>query len=426
MMFNSFYRSISLLTSLVLLSSLAPQSAQAAEVSLPDSYSETAFVDFVNQLDLAATSKANSNITFDLSPSLTKDQRDLIIEDVTLSGKFWAGQLNDVKILVLGSTTEDFSYLTDKFSYILTPTSLMGGWLENKAEQAKLEPNSFHGGMAAGYSKNKESVIGVYIPAKQNLSNGSILQTTTHEFTHIVQREIFNGNMSPMQCWVREGQAHYVGYHMAGRNSKAAFANYWLGMLDMINFESRFSNIYNHSAKDFTQWFLDNKERSMVSSCDGIENYVFGALAYEVLYGKFGSKNVNLYFDNLYKVLDICRDGSDQYIPQCRVATSAAFKDAFGISEDSFYVLVGQHIFNTYKWAGKQPRVKDQEASKIAPLPFKDKMLSNINPPVLVINAKPSTAKINTTKKPLPGKNLPLRNSHKKMYSGSRFSIFSS
>ena len=425
MIFKSLPRSVSLLALVALLSSLVTPSAEAAEVSLPDSYSESAFVDFINQLDLAASSKANSNITFDLSPSLTKDQKDLIIDDVTLSGRFWARQLNDVKILVLGSTTQDFAFLNNKFSSILTPTSLTGGWLEKKAEQARLEPNSFHGGMAAGYSKNQESVIGVYIPAKQNLSNGSILQTTTHEFTHIVQREIFKGNMSPMQCWVREGQAHYIGYHMAGRNSKAAFANYWLGMLDMITYESGFSNIYNYSANDFTQWFLDNKERSMVSSCDGIENYVFGALAYEVLYGKFGSKSVDLYFENLYKVLDICKDGSDQYIPQCRVATSIAFKDAFGMSEESFYAIVGQHIYSTYKWAGKKPRVKDYEAAKIAPLPFKDKLLSNINPPILAINAKPSTAKINTTKKPLPAKSLPAKNNYKKTYFGSRFSIFS-
>ena len=101
------------------------------------------------------------------------------------------------------------------------------------------------------------------------------------------------------------------------------------------------------------------------------------------------------------------------------------FKDAFGMSEESFYAIVGQHIYNTYKWAGKKPRVKDYEAAKIAPLPFKDKLLSNINPPILAINAKPSTAKINTTKKPLPAKSLPPKNNYKKTYFGSRFSIFS-
>lgn len=274
---KSFSRSLSILALVAMLSSLASPLSTASEVTLPDSYSDAAFTDFITQLDLASLNKPNINITFDLSPSLTKDQRNLIIEDVNLSGRFWAKQLNNVKILVLGSTTEDFSYLSNKLAMILTPTSLTGGWLESKAEQAKLEPNSFHGGMAAGYSNNGQSVIGVYIPSKKNLSNGSILQTTSHEFTHIVQRELFKGNMSPMQCWVREGQAHYIGYHMAGRNSKAAFANYWVGMLDMVNPESGFTGVYKYSADDFTQWFINNKELSMVSSCDGIEHYVFGA-----------------------------------------------------------------------------------------------------------------------------------------------------
>jgi hypothetical protein len=419
----SISRSLSILALVAMLSSLASPLSTASEVILPDSYSEAAFTDFITQLDLASLNKPNSNITFDLSPSLTKDQRNLIIEDVNLSGRFWAKQLNDVKILVLGSTTEDFSYLSNKLALILTPTSLTGGWLESKAEQAKLKPNSFHGGMAAGYSKNGQSVIGVYIPAKQNLSNGSILQTTSHEFTHIVQRELFKGNMSPMQCWVREGQAHYIGYHMAGRNSKAAFANYWVGMLDMVNPESGFTGVYKYSADDFTQWFINNRELSMVSSCDGIEYYVFGALAYEVLYGKFGSKSVNLYFANLYKTLDICKDGSDQYLKDCRVVTSIAFKDAFGIAEDEFYDLVGQHIYNSYRWAVKIPRLSDQEAAKIAPLPFKDVMLSNLKPPTLAITAKPSPIKSNISKKPAK-KYPPKENINKNLYYGSRFRIF--
>ena len=380
--------------------------AQASEVKLADNYSEKAFMDFVVQLDLANKSTANNNIIFDLSPSLTPQQKKMITEDVKISGKFWSSQLNDIKILVLGSTTQDFPTLAGKLNGILTPLSLSGGWVEKKGEIAAREPNSFNGGMAAGYSKTGQSVIGVYLPLNQNLYNGGILQITSHEFTHIVQREILQGNMSPMQCWVREGQAQYIGWHMSGRNSKAAFANYWVEMLSMLNAEMGYRDVTNFTAEDFTQWFIDNKLRSMVRDCDGIENYIYGALGYEVLYGSYGSKAVDKYFANLLLAKESCADGSNQTIPACREATGEAFSKAFGISEGEFYKLAGEHIFQTFLWASKMPRFSETAAPKIAGLPFEQPSLS-VNSASLLIATPTITQTIPAKVKTTTGKSTP-------------------
>ena len=350
---------------------------QATDVKLPDNFSEGAWLDFVEQLNLTKNVTSSANITLDLDPSLAINESKMITQDIAVSAKFWSSSLKpEYKIAVLASTTEKFAYFADKLNSLLTPSALWGGWLEHKTAQAKEHPDGFNGGMAPGFTLDGQAVVGVYLPQNQNLYNGGILQATTHEFTHVVQRSILGGSMAPMECWVREGQAEYVGWHMAGRNSKAAFANYWAQMLNMITEEPGFDTVKNYSQEDFVKWFRDTKMRSMVTGCDSVDNYIFGALAYEVLYANYGTLKVNDFFLKLGQIGDKCGNGLGDSIAPCRVLTSNAFAEAFGISEDYFYKLVGVHAFNSYQWAKGVPVFSESKASLIAPLPFVQEILT--------------------------------------------------
>jgi hypothetical protein len=156
--------------------------------------------------------------------------------------------------------------------------------------------------------------------------------------------------MVAMQCWVREGQANFIGWSYAGRASKASYVHAWKSQLQDLENEREYSPQQRLSASYWKNWFISSEKQDITKACDATQNYVAGAMAFQYLHGTFGYKMVNDFIRNLKAAVDTCGDGTPKYSSTCIPARNSAFEKAFGVSLRDMYPRFAAHIVNELKW----------------------------------------------------------------------------
>ncbi len=327
--------------------------------------------DFLLQIKIAPT--RTPNLEFHIDPTMNPKLLDGIKVDTALSANFFSTlRPIDQKVVVWVAPTENFQFFIDELKPTLTAQGIEGDWLEHKLALAKQSPHGFYGGGAPAFDKNDNPVFIVYAPNTQDLGSGFWTQSTSHEFVHVVQRYLMAGDMAPMLGWVVEGQADYIGANFATRNSTEAFASYWMQLIDTIRLQSQFPEIVNWNTQQFITWFK-SKEITLNPSSAGdipVENYVVGAMASQYLYGTYGYKKVNNYYDNLGKIVNDCVNGDTSVFLQCNPSRQKAFKDAFGVTMADFYPKVSAFIVAEIAWSKKNKSKYSANLLNIAPSPW--------------------------------------------------------
>lgn len=232
----------------------------------------------------------------------------------------------------------------------LTPQAIEGGWLEAKLASTLSRPNNSFGGGAAGYGKDGTSVVFYYVnenPETQINQHHALI----HEAIHIYQRNIL-GNMGTMPCWVREGQATYLGFALAAK-SESELAVTWKAMYYQFP--------QNQSTKDFTSKTIDDwiawlteQETHSNQDCDAFANYAYGAITYSYLYGTYGVDKVNELFANINNYpKNHTTPATNGYVGDSWLQ---AYNQTFGHSAQSEYPQIAQYLYNEAKWYSKAPK----------------------------------------------------------------------
>lgn len=232
----------------------------------------------------------------------------------------------------------------------LTPQALEGGWLDPKLASTLSSPYNSFGGGAAGYGKDGSSVVFYYVnenPATQINQQHAFI----HEAIHIYQRNIL-GNMGTMPCWVREGQATYMGFTLAAKNVSELPLT-WKAMYYQFP--------QNKSTKDFTsktidEWiaWLTEQETHSNQDCDAFANYAYGAITYSYLYGTYGVDKVNEFFKNINNFPK--NDTTPSVNGYVGDSWLQAYNQTFGHSAQSEYPQIAQYLYNEAKWYSKAPK----------------------------------------------------------------------
>jgi len=232
----------------------------------------------------------------------------------------------------------------------LTPQALEGGWLDPKLASTLSSPYNSFGGGAAGYGKDGSSVVFYYVnenPATQINQQHALI----HEAIHIYQRNIL-GNMGTMPCWVREGQATYMGFTLAAKNV-SELPSTWKAMYYQFP--------QNQSTKDFTSKTIDDwiawlteQETHSNQDCDAFTNYAYGAITYSYLYGTYGVDKVNELFRNINNYpKDNTTPAVNGYVGDSWLQ---AYNQTFGHSAQSEYLQIALYLYNEAKWYSKAPK----------------------------------------------------------------------
>jgi hypothetical protein len=234
---------------------------------------------------------------------------------------------------------------------VLPASQLASGWLDEKLRRSKTESSGFYGGGAPGNSINGDDVFMVYVPNKYPINDAHWNSVVSHEYVHVVQRLNFRGSMAPMQCWVREGQANYIGWSYAGRASATSFASAWKTQIRDLEQSRVYTKTQKFSKVYWQQWFLKNEFQDVSKDCEPVDNYIVGALAFQYLYGTYGHAKVETFLHNLRDAAQPCGDGGPNFISACIAARNTAFTSAFGISLHDAYPKFAQHIVSELRWA---------------------------------------------------------------------------
>jgi hypothetical protein len=199
-----------------------------------------AYQDFIKTYKSRLTEEV-PNIEFIVDPKMDKVLEKQIIDNINVTAKFFANErpLN-IPLRIWISMTTEFQWIYDNINTVLPAELLDGGWLDMKLARAKADPNGFMGGGAPGNDKSGSAVLFFNGSTKANWGDAFWSQVPSHEFTHVVQRYELGNSMAPMLCWVREGNANYYGFLLAGRNSQAMYRNFWLQALSRISIKNCF------------------------------------------------------------------------------------------------------------------------------------------------------------------------------------------
>jgi len=317
--------------------------------TLASATSERARTNFLAFLSHAP--RATPNVTFTIDPTLKKVYSDQIVADIRKNVSMWSDLRDASKPMdVYAAPTQHFQFIYNYMKQVLPAQQLESGWLDAKAERARQEPTGFFGGGAPGDSVNGTAVLMVYVPNGRPTSDDHWNSLTSHEYVHIAQRSVFNGSMAAMQCWVREGQANFIGWSYAGRASKSAYVHAWKSQLQDLENEREYSPQQRLSAKYWENWFIANETQDITRDCDPTQNYVTGAMAFQYLYGTYGYEKVNTYIRDLADAVAPCGDGTPKFANTCITARNTAFQKAFGISLRDAYPQFAAHIVRELKW----------------------------------------------------------------------------
>jgi hypothetical protein len=327
-----------------------------------------AYQDFVKTYKSRLTDEV-PNIEFIVEPHMDKVLEKQIIDNINVTAKFFANErpLN-VPLRIWIAMSAQFQWIYDNMTLVLPSQLLDGGWLDMKLARAKAEPDGFMGGGAAGNTKSEVATLFFNGSTKANWGDAFWSQVPSHEFTHVVQRYELGNSMAPMLCWVREGNANYYGFMLAGRNSQAMYRNFWLQALSRISTLGEDPDYQSRSVAYWTDFFVQNESRKG-SDCDPWINYILGSMAFQYLGGTYGNDAIQRFYLGLKDSwIGVCDYPVSQEGLTCP-AWKGVFKKTFGITPEAAYPKFGQYIYDEIKWAKGKQVLWDKEALKIAPIP---------------------------------------------------------
>jgi len=351
----------------------ATESKAAMLKVLGDPIAVAARNDFLRQV--SKSSPKPSNLEFHIDPLFSKSLTHEVMVDTQFSSDFWS-QVRpiDQKVEVYMAPTSDMKYLMTNMWPTLDANGQFGNWLPVKVARGEKDPGFFGGG-APAFDKNGNPVFMMYAPNNMNQGLGFWGQTTAHEFVHVIQRYIMHGDFAPLYGWIVEGQADYLGANIATRNSTTAFASYFAQVIQSMAKDSEHPEMLNWKAPQFVQWFKDQEithtPSEKYSGDIPLESYVFGALAFQYLYGTYGFDAVTNLYQNLAQIgLAGCPSADSADNPGCTPARHEAFQKSFGISLDDFYQKLAPFIVEQIAWSKVTVKKLPSDLSKIAPLPW--------------------------------------------------------
>jgi hypothetical protein len=339
-----------LLIALVLALVAQPVNARPVAANFGSSVSERAYADFLALSK--GGSKATANVNFTIDPQMPAVYASQIKRDTLASVRMWSNdRAPSIKMDVYAAPTQHFQFIYNYMKQVLPASQLASGWLDEKLRRSKTESSGFYGGGAPGNSVNGDDVFMVYVSNKYPINDAHWNSVVSHEYVHVVQRLIFRGSMAPMQCWVREGQANYIGWSYSGRASAASFASAWKTQIRDLDQTRIYTKTQKFSKVYWQQWFLKNEFQDVSKDCEPFDNYAVGALAFQYLYGTYGHAKVETFLHNLRDAAQSCGDGGPNFISACIAARDKAFTSAFGISLHDAYPKFAQHIVSELRWA---------------------------------------------------------------------------
>lgn len=232
-----------------------PADARPVSSNFGSSVSEQAYADFL--VFTKGGSKATANVTFIVDPQLQSMYTSQIKRDTLASVRMWSNdRAPSIKMDVYAAPTQHFQFIYDYMKQVISPAQLSSGWLDEKLRRSKTESSGFYGGGAPGNSINGDEVFMAYVPNKYPINDAHWNSLVSHEYVHVVQRSLFHGSMAPMQCWVREGQANYIGWSYSGRSSVSSFASAWKAQIRDLEQAHIYSKTQKFSKVYWQQWFL--------------------------------------------------------------------------------------------------------------------------------------------------------------------------
>jgi len=309
------------------------------------------------------------NIEFIVEPNMDTALLKQIVDNINVSAKYFAKERAlDVPLKIWIAMSDQFQWIYDSMNEALPAQALEGGWLDMKLARAKAEPDKFFGGGAAGNTKSGVATLFFNASAAHGWGDGFWASVPGHEFTHVVQRYELGNTMAPMLCWVREGNANYYGGLIAGRNSQAAYRNFWLQTLSRIPTMGEVPDYQAKSAEYWAEFFVEGESKKP-TECDPWINYVMGQMSFQYLGGTYGDDAIQSFYLGL-------KDGWKGVCPNpissagipCE-SWKIVFKKSFGVTPDELYPQFGQYIADEIKWAKGQKVYWDSDALKIAPIP---------------------------------------------------------
>ena len=327
-----------------------------------------AYQDFIKTYKSRLTNEI-PNIEFIVDPKMDKVLEKQIIDNINVTAKFFAKERPfSVPLRIWIAMSTEFQWIYDNVTKVLPSELLDGGWLDMKLARAKAEPDGFMGGGAPGNDKNGTAVLFFNGTTKANWGDAFWSQVPSHEFTHVVQRYELGNSMAPMLCWVREGNANYYGFMLAGRNSQAMYRNFWLQALSRI---PTFGEVPDFQSKPASYWadFFVQNEIKKGSQCDPWINYILGSMAFQYLGGTYGNDAIQSFYLGLKDSwLGVCDHPVSQEGLTCP-AWKGVFKKIFGITPEAAYPKFGQFIYDEIQWAKGKQVLWGKEALEIAPIP---------------------------------------------------------
>ena len=329
--------------------------------------------DFLTQL--SKSSQRSANLEYQIDPLFNLALKHEVMVDTQVSAGFWAHiRPVDQKVKIYIAPTDNMQYIYKYMWPTLDENGRFGNWLQVKMARAE-EEKGFFGGGAPAFDKDGNPVFMMFAP--NDMSQGNVLWTsvTSHEFTHLVQRYIMHGNFAPIYGWMLEGQADYIGANIATRNSDTAFASEWAQLIQFVGKNSEHPEMLNWNEDQFVNWFKQREVTKAVSAdYKGdipTEDYVFGALALQYLYGTYGFDAVTELYQNMARIaLASCPSADSTINTSCTSARHEAFEKAFGISLETFYPRVAAHIVQEIQWSKITVAKLPADLLQIAPAPW--------------------------------------------------------
>jgi hypothetical protein len=368
---------LSALVCVISATSFAPAPAKAAQPTLlallGNPTAVAARQDFLTQL--SKSSKRPANLEYHTDPLFNQGLKHEVMVDTQVSAGFWAGiRPIDQKVKIYMAPSNNMQYIYKYMWPTLDENGKFGNWLQVKMARAKKE-KGFFGGAAPAYDKNGNPVFMMFAPNDMSQGNALWTSVTSHEFTHLIHRYIMHGNFAPIYGWMLEGQADYIGANISTRNSSTAFASSWAQMIQLVANNSEHPEMLKWNASQFVNWFKQREVTKAVSAdYKGdipTEDYIFGAIALQYLYGTYGFDAVTELYQNMARIaLAHCPSADSTVNPSCTAARHEAFQKAFGISLETFYPRVAAHIVQEVKWSKVTVTKLPKDLLKIAPAPW--------------------------------------------------------
>lgn len=328
---------------------------------------QRAYSDFIN-LYKSRLTQEEPNLNFIVAPNTDETMLKQVKDNVTAAARFFSTErpLN-VPTNIWVAMTTSFQFIYDNVSAVLPQQRLNGGWLDAKLARAK-DQCGFMGGGAPGDAKDGTAVLFYNFGCNSNWGDAFWSQVPEHEFTHVVQRYELGGDVAPMLCWVREGNANFYGWMLAGRNSQAAYRNFWLQALSKIPTMGEVPDYQSKSADYWTNFFIQNESLN-AAQCDPWINYILGAMAFQYLAGTYGNQAITNFYQGLkdsWKGVCDSALGADGLA--CK-SWKAVFKKSFGITPEEAYPKFGEFIANEIRWSKDKQVLWNADALGIAPIP---------------------------------------------------------